>query len=433
VKTMTEMSPKCNLEWEVKPFGEIAKFNLGRTPARATKKYWANPIIPWVAIRDLNGSKVSSTKEGISQIALEEVFKGKWVPAGTLLLSFKLSIGKLGILSIPAVHNEAIISIYPSTEIDRDFLYYNLMQYDFTETTDAYVKGSTLNREKLETLPICFPSLQEQQSIASVFRTIQQAKDTSQKVIDAARELKQSMMNHLFTFGLVPIDLMNTVEFQENSYGSVRSDWSVAYLSELAYVQTGVAKGRKLSQKETIKVPYLSVANVQNGRLALEVVKTIDIRKHELTRFLLQAGDVVLTEGGDFDKLGRGFIWQNQINPCVHQNHIFAVRTNRARLLPEYLAYLVQSEYGRKYFLRVAHKTTNLACINKTKLGSFPVIFPDIKEQALIADQLSAIDLKIHNEMQRSSALKGVFDTLLDYIMSGQLRLPEFISNGSKS
>ena len=90
-------------------------------------------------------------------------------------------------------------------------------------------------------------------------------------------------------------------------------------------VQTGVAKGRRLNGADTISVPYLRVANVQDGFLDLSEMKSIEIRRSELERYSLQAGDVVLTEGGDFDKLGRGFIWNGEVRCCVHQNHIFAL------------------------------------------------------------------------------------------------------------
>ena len=95
--------------------------------------------------------------------------------------------------------------------------------------------------------------------------------------------------------------------------------------------------------------------------------------------------------GGDFDKLGRGFVWSGELPRCVHQNHIFAVRADRHILEPAYLAYLIQSSYGKSYFLTVAHKTTNLACINTTKLKAFPVSVPPLKEQRAIAHVLRTV------------------------------------------
>ena len=181
------------------------------------------------------------------------------------------------------------------------------------------------------------------------------------------------------------------IDLRETPFGLLPGDWNVMPLSDCAQVQTGVAKGRKLNSTEIITVPYLRVANVQDGFLDLSEIKSIDIRKSELNRYSLQTGDVLLTEGGDFDKLGRGFVWSGELPRCVHQNHIFAVRADRHILEPAYLAYLIQSSYGKSYFLTVAHKTTNLACINTTKLKAFPVSVPPLKEQRAIAHVLRTV------------------------------------------
>ncbi len=135
---------------------------------------------------------------------------------------------------------------------------------------------------------------------------------------------------------------------------------------------------------------------------------------------------MLLTEGGDFDKLGRGYIWNGEVPICVHQNHIFAVRANRQLATPEYLAYLTQSEYGKSYFLTVAHRTTHLACINTTKLKALPVPLPLLQEQEKIAGILNAIDWKCNSERRKKSGLERAFQTLLHGLMSGQIRLPGF-------
>jgi type I restriction enzyme S subunit len=164
---------------------------------------------------------------------------------------------------------------------------------------------------------------------------------------------------------------------------------------------------------------------VQDGYLDLRDIKTIVIRRNELPRYLLRDGDVLLTEGGDFDKLGRGFIWRGEVPNCVHQNHVFAVRVDRSILCPEFLAYLVQSSYGRAYFLTVAHKTTNLATINSTKLKALPVPLAPMEEQREIVRILETIDRKIEVHQRKYAVLRELFDTLLHDLMTGRIRVPE--------
>ena len=194
-------------------------------------------------------------------------------------------------------------------------------------------------------------------------------------------------------------------------------------LRDCAVVQTGVAKGRKLSDKDMLTLPYLRVANVQSGYLDLSEIKANSIRATEQTRYALRSGDVVLTEGGDFDKLGRGFIWKGKIEDCVHQNHIFAVRVDRTRLLPEFFAQQSQAPYGKAYFLSVAHKTTNLACINTTKLKGFPVLIPTIDEQREIITILDDIDSKLGGHQRKRAALYDLYKTLLHQLMKAQIRV----------
>lgn len=147
---------------------------------------------------------------------------------------------------------------------------------------------------------------------------------------------------------------------------STRHDWTTKPLATVANVQTGIAKNNALVGSEgVVSMPYLRVANVQDGYLDLEEIKSISVKEGDISRFSLVEGDLLLTEGGDFDKLGRGYVWQGEIDSCLHQNHVFAVRVNKEILDPWFLSLITRSQYGRQYFLRCAKKTSNLASINE--------------------------------------------------------------------
>ena len=167
--------------------------------------------------------------------------------------------------------------------------------------------------------------------------------------------------------------------------------WVRKALENLASVQTGIAKGKSVNGT-TVSVPYLRVANVQDGHVDLSVMKEITLKPSEVDRYSLQKGDVLFTEGGDFDKLGRGTVWNAEIEPCLHQNHVFAVRPESDRLLPEFLAYLAASQHGRCYFQLSSKQSTNLASINSTQLKQFPVLLPPLPEQRKIAAILRTWD-----------------------------------------
>jgi type I restriction enzyme, S subunit len=148
--------------------------------------------------------------------------------------------------------------------------------------------------------------------------------------------------------------------------GEVPEHWEVKPLKRVAEIQTGLAKGKEVELEGSVEVPFLRVANVQDGFLDLEDVHTIPIQKTSLKRYLLRPGDVLMNEGGDFDKLGRGCIWDGAINPCIHQNHVFAVRPHSIRAA--WLNAYTSSIQANAYFISRSKQSTNLASISSSNL-----------------------------------------------------------------
>ncbi len=259
----------------------------------------------------------------------------------------------------------------------------------------------------------------EQRRIADLLWLVHEAIGLSEALVEEGQALKRAAMQTLFTRGL------RGEAQKKTEIGPVPESWGTLPLSNCAFVQTGATKGRKLDESTIVRVPYLRVANVQDGHLDLAEIKRISVRASEVERYKLRHKDVVLTEGGDFDKLGRGFVWRSEIPLCIHQNHIFAVRTHRNRLLPEFFAYQAQSPYGKAYFLKVAHKTTNLACINTTKLKAFPVLIPTLDEQREIVAILDAIDCKIDLHRRKRTVLDDLFKALLHKLMTGEIQVTD--------
>lgn len=159
--------------------------------------------------------------------------------------------------------------------------------------------------------------------------------------------------------------------------------WAWTTLQQIAFISGGATVDQKRKPLEPVQVPYLRVANVQRGRLDLAVVKTIVIEKASLEALRLKDGDLVLNEGGDRDKVGRGWVWRDELPVCVHQNHVFKARpsstTVRSDLVSAYL-----NEMGRKFFIDESKQTTNLASISLTKVSLAPVPVPPAAEADVI-------------------------------------------------
>jgi type I restriction enzyme S subunit len=149
----------------------LVSYSIGKTPPRKETEYWSNPVHSWVSIADMVGDDIIiSTKEGVSEYASKKTFRGRKSPSGTLLMSFKLTIGKVSLLGIDAFHNEAIISIYPYIDNNatiKKFLFKVLPLLSKGGDTKKAIKGNTLNSDSIDALLIPIPPLAEQRRIVA--------------------------------------------------------------------------------------------------------------------------------------------------------------------------------------------------------------------------------------------------------------------------
>lgn len=187
---------------------------------------------------------------------------------------------------------------------------------------------------------------------------------------------------------------------------SYPQNWAVAGFDEVAVVIGGVTKGRDLRGKQVVVCPYLAVANVQRGYFKLEGLKLIEIAKDELPKYLVHEGDLLITEGGDWDKVGRTAIWEGGVENCLHQNHVFKARIPSEKLLKAWVELVFNSGIGRNYFAGASKQTTNLASINMTQLRSFPLPIPPVDEQRRILDALATLT-DLCEEWRRQLKHKG--------------------------
>ncbi|HCF4357006.1 TPA: restriction endonuclease subunit S [Pseudomonas aeruginosa] len=288
------------------------------------------------------------------------------------------------------------------TEISKGacakFFYYNSLTIPF-----GYYSTSTalpsMTQADLLNHPAAIPTKLEQTQIARFLdhetARIDALIEEQQRLIELLKEKRQAVISHAVTKGLDP-----TVSMKESGVewlGEVPAHWNVGTLRWYATIQGGVAKGKDYEGRETVVMPYLRVANVQNGYVDLAEVKEIAVLESEVERYRLRAGDVLMNEGGDNDKLGRGTVWQAQIDPCLHQNHVFAIRPN-GLLRAEWLAAFTQAEQARTYFYLNSKQSTNLASISASNVMSLALPIPSEKEQLEILTYLEA-DRSRHEEL----------------------------------
>ncbi len=222
-------------------------------------------------------------------------------------------------------------------------------------------------------MQISLPSRDEQAAVVEAVGRLRQQTDTGRSGLSRALD------------GLINFRASCLASAFEGAW-SDSADFEIVSLDELASVQSGIAKGRT-PEGATVELPYIRTANVQAGFLDLSVIKTLGVTEPQRQKHRLQHGDVLVLEGGDADKVGRGWLWEGQLDECLHQNHVFAVRTGE-RLIPRFLAYFLNAPQARAYFLSCAKQTTNLASINKRQLKALPVPVPALEQQRDIIELL---------------------------------------------
>lgn len=402
--------------WQVKELGDLAeKIEGGGTPSRDVPEYW-NGNIPWASVKDLRATTLSTAEESISELGLRNS-SSKLIPANTMIIASRMAVGKAVFFDCDVAINQDLKAFYPKANTDGKFLlqwYLSHSEKIESLSTGSTVKGFRL--EDLKLLPIKLPPLPEQQKIATILTSVDTAIEKTRAQIDKLKHLKTAMMQELLTKGI------GHTEFKDSPVGRIPKAWMHGLLEDVAVIQTGVAKNSKVTG-DLIEIPYLRVANVQDGYLDLTEIKTLQLDRNRLERFILRDEDVLVNEGGDFDKLGRGAIWRNQISPCVHQNHVFVVRTNQDKLLPMFFNYLSGSQHGKQYYLGCAKQTTNLASLNSSQLKLFPVLLPPIGEQTKICEVLSSVDTKIKGAEQKLTSLEKIKKALMQDLLTGKVRV----------
>jgi type I restriction enzyme S subunit len=397
------------LRWPTVTLADVATVVSGATPRTTEKRFWGGDIL-WTTPKDLSDLDTAFlerpprtiTSEGLKSCA------ASLLPPHSVLLSSRAPIGLVAINSLPMATNQGFKSLVPdSKRLDSRFLYHWLKSK--TSYLQSLGNGATfkeISKGVVERIEIPLPPLGEQRRIAAILDKADALRRKRNHVIGLFNNLAQSIF----------LDIFGDPVLNPKGWNDIES------LGNLAEIASGVTKGRKLADGDARDVPYLAVSNVQDKRLDLSNVKQIRATEGEIRRFRIERDDLLLTEGGDPDKLGRGTLWQEEIpEPTIHQNHIFRVRVKSDKVLPIYLIWLISSSYGKVYFLRSAKQTTGIASINKRQLSDFPVLVPPKRLQQEFAEAAHSVKQAINTQASAAQTLDALFSSLQHRAFSGQL------------
>jgi type I restriction enzyme, S subunit len=265
--------------------------------------------------------------------------------------------------------------------LDPDFFPLWARRKEVWEAADEASTGTTagsrnrLAQDDFLNLGIDLPPLWEQQAIVAAVGKVINLESRCQAEAQACKKLLDSAREHLL---------------HTWNWGELPKNWNLFQLGDVAEVRSGLAKGRA-PRGDLVDRPFIRAANVQDGFLNLSEIKTLAVSQDEFGRFRLEKSDLLLTEGGNAEHVGRGWLWEEQVQGAICQNHVFRVRADKRHLVPRFLAYAVGSSPIRTYCLNAAKKTTNLASINKSQISAMPIPVPPLEIQEEIVRQLDAM------------------------------------------
>ena len=336
---------------------------------------------------------------------------------------------RVGLAEERGIITSAYLTIRNRSNFCPRYLYYYLHSFDIAKGFYGMGAGvrQGLNWDGVKWLKILAPSVPEQERIAAFLDAecaeIDAVLEKTRASIEEYKKLKQAVITQAVTKGIRGDRPMKDSGIEW--IGEIPAEWRKTQLRHCAAIKSGITLGKKYEKTDSlVERPYLRVANVQDGYVDLSVLTTIEVTQDEDLKYRLHAGDVLMTEGGDRDKLGRGCVWHGEIEPCLHQNHIFAVQTSKDTLLPEFLEYLTVSDVGRSYFDVTAIKTTNLACTSSSKVLAFTIPLPSVEEQAEIVEVLNTkcagIDALIAKKQQYLTEIENYKKSLIYEYVTGK-------------
>lgn len=320
--------------------------------------------------------------------------------------------GAFGVVP-PHMNGWYVSNEYPTFDVDErqalvDFLRLAICRQPAWDELAAMTVGMGHRRQRLRpddflAFEIELPSLDEQRAIVELCSAAEQ-------LSTAARDEARAAFAAL---AAAAEELLYTAE----GWGDLPDGWTLASLAEVSDIRSGITKGRK-TRGALRPLAFIRAANVQNGYLDLSEIKMLEVTEDEAVRFALQPGDLLMIEGGNAEHLGRGWLWDGELEQAVFQNHVFRARPSLDHVSPRYLAYAIAASPARAYCLDCAKKTTNLASINKSQISEMSIAVPPRTVQEQIVETLDSLRRTGVEAERAASAAERMQSALIEELLS---------------
>ncbi len=331
-------------------------------------------------------------------VAANEILSSKQRLRGGEVMISRLNPRKARVVRVPEELPRAALAsgefvVLEPRRIEPRFLTYFLLADTTLHELDSRVNSVTRSHQRIRPevllhLPVATPPLEEQRAIAD-FLDVETAR------IDALIDKKRRLITLLDE--RLSVHTAEVLHSSEADGISGTGPWPWVRLRHVASVHGGLTLGKTYSDGEPY--PYLRVANVQDRRLDLADIATIDLPPSIARNFVLEPGDLLMLEGnGNPENLGRGTLWYGEIEPCLHQNHVHVVRADRSKVSPEYLDWMVRTPWARWVFAGSGQQV-GIATLSQQKILDLPIPLAPRGEQARLVAALEA-SLAAHNDVK---------------------------------
>jgi type I restriction enzyme S subunit len=415
--------------WETGLLGELCSIEIGGTPSRSNPDFWDSSketVNRWVSIRDLNRSVIIDTTEYISDSGVKQS-NVKLQNPGTVLLSFKLSIGRVAFAGVPLYTNEAIAGLN-SEKIDLSFLFHGLHQWDLLQNVDQAIKGATLNKAKLKKIEFEYPtSKSEQAKIAEILSTVDRAIEQTEALIAKQQRIKTGLMQDLLTRGLDEhgnLRSEQTHKFKDSLVGRIPVEWEVKKIEDVFEIQLGKMLSQKAAEGNS-PFYYLGNKNVQWDRIETSDMQIMDFDERERYKYDLRLGDILVCEGGE---VGRTAIWRGEVENCYYQKAIHRLRPINQQylsgLFPRFMRWAT-----RRGSLSDFTSQTSIAHLTQEKLAKVPIMVPSITEQENLTALFDKFDHDLDNQSTKLTKFRSLKTALMQGLLTGRKRVTALLND----
>jgi len=409
--------------WLWQPLGDTFDIAIGGTPSRNISAYWDTEKVTnnkWLSIRDLQGKVIIDTSEYLSDEGIKKS-NAKLVPKGTVIMSFKLTVGRTAYAGVDLYTNEAIVAFFPKKDVkvNLDYFYQGLQFWNLLENVDQAVKGVTLNKEKINLINGLFPLLPEQQKIARILTSVDDVIEKTQAQIDKLKDLKTGMMQELLTNGIGNNGKPHT-QFKDSPVGRIPADWEVKTLVGCSDKMTNGFVGATRGIYQDDGVSYVLCQNVRPNKFIEITYKYVNSEFHlKNIRAELKEGDVLTVQtgagNGDTCVVPKTFEGAN----C---HALIITRLKKNILNPYFFSEYMNSDLGKN---RVSVIATGGAHphLNTTDLRRELIPIPPIEEQNIIVETLLSIHKRFEMLEMKNVSNKCIKKALMQDLLTGKIRV----------